>query len=137
MGKTTRKVNGNINRGVETIRKELDDLCRQILEISHPQKIILFGSYAYGSPREDSDVDILVVMPFEGHPAYQAGRIRSQLQTPLPVDLMVRTPVQIDERISIDDPFMKEIIGQGKVLYETNHNGMDSQSRDGLDQCAA
>lgn len=105
-------------KAVKTVKKEISELCRQIVEACHPQKVVLFGSYAYGKPTEDSDVDVMVVMPFEGHPAYQAGKIRSQIQTPLAVDLLVRTPSQIEERIGMGDPFMQEIIEQGKVLYE-------------------
>lgn len=115
------------------IKKEISELCRQIVEICHPQKVVLFGSYAYGAPTEDSDVDLMVVMPFEGHPAYQAGAIRSRVQTPMAVDLLIRTPEQIEERIGMGDPFMQEIVEQGTVLYEADHNRMDRQSREGLD----
>ncbi|MBS1789956.1 MAG: nucleotidyltransferase domain-containing protein [Acidobacteria bacterium] len=118
-------------------QREISDLCRQIVEVCHPQKVVLFGSYAYGLPTEDSDVDLMVVMPFEGHPAYQAGAIRSQVHTPLAVDLLVRTPQQIEERMEMGDPFMQEILEHGKVLYEADHNGMDNQSGERLDQRAA
>ena len=122
---------------MKTVKRQIYDLCRQIVEVCHPQKIVLFGSYAYGSPTEDSDVDLMVVMPFEGHPAYQAGTIRSQIHTPLAVDLLVRTPEQIRERMELGDPFMQEIIEQGKVLYETDHRGVDRQSGERLDRRAA
>lgn len=121
----------------DAVKKEIYDLCRQIVEVCHPQRVVLFGSYAYGLPTEDSDVDLMVVMPFEGHPAYQAGAIRSQVHTPLAVDLLVRTPKQIQERMEMGDPFMQEIIEHGKVLYEADHNGMDSQSGERLDRRAA
>ncbi len=48
------------------VKSEIKNLCRQIVENFNPQKIILFGSHAYGKPNADSDVDLLVVMPFEG-----------------------------------------------------------------------
>jgi predicted nucleotidyltransferase len=115
----------------------ISDLCRQIVAACHPQKIILFGSYAYGTPTDDSDVDLLVVMPFEGHPAYQAGGLRSQLHTQMAVDLLVRTPEQIEERIAMGDPFIQEIVEQGKILYEADHNGMDRQGRARLGRRAA
>lgn len=119
------------------IKKEISELCRQIVEVCHPQKVVLFGSHAYGTPTEDSDVDLMVVMPFEGHPAYQAGEIRAQVQTPLAVDLLVRTPSQVEERIGMGDPFMQEIVEQGKILYETDYSGMDSQGGKRLDRRAA
>lgn len=121
----------------KVVKKEISDLCRQIVDVCHPQKIVLFGSYAYGSPTEDSDVDLMIVMPFEGHHAYQAGTIRSQVHTPLPIDLLVRTPEQVRERIEMGDSFMQEIVDQGEILYEADHNGMDRQSGERLDRRAA
>ena len=59
------------------LKRHIQDVCRQIVDAVQPQKIILFGSYAYGQPAADSDVDLLVVMPFEGHPAYQAAKLRN------------------------------------------------------------
>ena len=122
---------------MKAVKKEITELCSQIVNVCHPQKVVLFGSYAYGVPTEDSDVDLMVVMPFEGHPAYQAGEIRARIQTPLAVDLLVRTPEQIEERVSMGDPFMQEIVNQGKILYETDHNGVDHQSGERLDRRAA
>src|SRR5712692_10253274 len=59
-----------------------------------PEKIILFGSFAYGTPHEDSDVDLLVVMPARNQHD-QAVRIRWRLAAPFPLDLIVRTPKQL------------------------------------------
>jgi len=59
-----------------------------------PGKIILFGSYAYGQPTPESDVDLLVVMPFDGGYFHQAAKIRRHLALPIPLDLLVRTPEQ-------------------------------------------
>src|SRR5437879_13421146 len=70
---------------------------RAIAEEFHPDQIILFGSYAYGTPHEDSDVDLLVVMPARNQHD-QAVRIRWRLAAPFPVDLIVRTPQQMTWR---------------------------------------
>ncbi len=67
---------------------------RAIAEEFHPDKIILFGSYAYGTPNEDSDVDLLVVMPTRDERA-QVVRIRYRLTAPFPLDLIVRTPKEM------------------------------------------
>ena len=80
-----------------------------------------FGSYAYGQPTEDSDIDILVVMSFDGSSRDQAVKIRTRIDTPVAMDLLVRTPEQISELLAMDDFFIREIIEQGKVLYEANH----------------
>ena len=63
----------------------------QIADRFKPDKIILFGSFAYGEPNEDSDVDLLVVMPCPNETS-QAIRIRLALDAPFPMDLIVRTP---------------------------------------------
>jgi len=100
--------------------EQIARLCEQIVREFRPQKIILFGSYAYGQPSPDSDVDLLVVIPFEGSSHEQAAKIRSRIDTPVAFDLLVRTPEQISERLAMDDFFMREITEQGKVLYEAN-----------------
>src|SRR5205807_309155 len=90
---------------------------RQVAEHFQPEKIILFGSYAYGQPHEDSDVDILVVMPARNL-IDQAIRIRTVVEAPFPMDLIVCTPKNLSWRLEEGDWFLREIVGQGKVLYE-------------------
>jgi uncharacterized protein len=97
-------------------------LCRRIAEEFQPEKIILFGSQAYGKPRPDSDVDLLVVMPFEGGYFEQAHKIRMRLGLSLPIDLLVNTPEQLQYRLDIGDRFMREIVERGKVMYEATHD---------------
>jgi uncharacterized protein len=101
--------------------EQIAQLCEQIVREFRPQKIILFGSYAYGQPSPDSDVDLLVVMPFPGSSREQAAKIRSRIDTPVALDLLVRTPEQIAGRLAMGDFFMREIVEQGKGLYEANH----------------
>jgi predicted nucleotidyltransferase len=107
------------------VNAEIKNLCRQIVEKFQPEKIILFGSYAYGKPNADSDVDLLVVMPFEGRTVKQAIKIRQNISGKMPLDLLVRTPAQVKERLSLGDFYIKEIIERGKVLYESGNAGMD------------
>ncbi|MBI4749008.1 MAG: nucleotidyltransferase domain-containing protein [Acidobacteria bacterium] len=108
-----------------TSTREIQSLCDQIVERFHPEKIVLFGSHAYGQPRWDSDVDLLVVMPFEGHPLLKAAEILTQVNPSIAVDLLVRTPQQIQARLSIGDRFVEEIVSQGKVLHEAHNHRMD------------
>jgi len=110
---------------MKKIAKEIQNLCRQIVENFNPQKVILFGSHAYGKPSEDSDVDLLVVMPFEGRNHEQVVKIRQKIKTSVPLDLLVRTSEQVRERIEMEDFFMREIAERGKVLYEADNAGMD------------
>src|SRR5438876_3375639 len=83
---------------------------RQIAECFQPEKIILFGSYAYGQPHEESDVDLLVIMP-----AYDAVnqeiRIGQAFDWPFSLDLMVRTPKQVERGLKQDNWFLREVIG--------------------------
>src|SRR5438552_1144195 len=104
---------------------------RQIAEHFQPDKIVLFGSYAYGTPHADSDVDILVIMPAWDVVA-KAIRIRRTIRRPFPLDLIVRTPGQIRRGLADANWFLREIVGQGKVLYEKSGGEVGSQSRSRL-----
>jgi predicted nucleotidyltransferase len=87
----------------------------------HPERIILFGSYAWGNPTPDSDVDLLVVLPFQGKSWRMASEIRKRVRPPFPLDLMVRSAEQLQQRLMIGDAFFQEITRQGKVLYEDSN----------------
>jgi len=86
-----------------------------------PQKIVLFGSYAYGHPTPDSDVDLLVILPFRGNDVSKAIQIRSRFDTPFPLDLLVRKPRFIAERLRERDMFIEQVMRNGQVLYEGKH----------------
>jgi predicted nucleotidyltransferase len=93
----------------------------QIAEHFHPQRIILFGSYADGHPTEDSDVDLLVIMPIKKSSVDQSVEIRMAIRPPFPVDLLVRSAEKVEERLKLGDSFMRSILQKGKVLYEAHH----------------
>jgi uncharacterized protein len=101
--------------------EQIESLGKRIAHEFQPDRIILFGSYAYGRPTEDSDVDLLVILPFVGKPVRKAIEIRSKVNPRIPVELVVRTPEQVAERIANNDWFMQEIVEKGRVLYEANH----------------
>ena len=104
-------------RGTKVPMSVIRRFAREVAEQFDPLKIILFGSYAYGRPHRDSDVDILVVMP-----AYdeinQCVRIRKKTYHPFPLDLIVRKPETLRWRLDEGDWFLREIVSKGKVLYE-------------------
>ena len=100
---------------------QIQAFSQQIVEKFQPERIILFGSYAYGQPTEDSDVDLLVILPFEEMPVQRAIAIRQQIKSPFPLDLMARTPEQIQQRLDMGDFFIQDIISKGVILYEANH----------------
>ena len=104
---------------------EIEKTVQQIVRLFRPRRVILFGSYAFGDPSPDSDVDLLVEMETSLRSVEQAVEIRRSVQFPFPTDLIVRTPAQIAERLKMGDPFIKEILSQGKVLYEAPDAGVD------------
>ena len=97
------------------------DVCERIARAYQPEKIILFGSHAYGQPTPESDVDLLIVMNYEGAPIEQSGKIRAALKLYTPMDLHVRTPKDIEDRLKDGDMFIREIVGRGKVMHEAKH----------------
>lgn len=102
-------------------RKRIQAFVDEVVRQFHPQRVVLFGSYAYGKPTKDSDVDLLVIMDHEGHSVDQASEIRKQIRAGFPLDLLVRSPRVIRERLAMDDFFITEILEQGKTLYEGRH----------------
>jgi predicted nucleotidyltransferase len=96
---------------------------RRIAERFQPDKIILFGSYAYGRPHEWSDVDLLVIMPARNQ-IDQALRIDLALDAPFPLDLIVRTPKRLRRDWEDGDWFLREVLAKGKVLYEKTDGEM-------------
>src|SRR3990172_10013580 len=102
-------------------RQTINMLARQIARQFNPRKIILFGSYAYGKPTEDSDVDILVIMPFKGRNPEKATEIWMATKPKFPIDIMVRKPAELRKRLKMGDFFLREITQNHKMLYETPH----------------
>lgn len=101
---------------------------RQVAEYFQPDKIILFGSHAYGTPHVDSDVDILVIMTARNQ-IDQAVRIDRVFDPPFPLDLIVRTPRNMKWRLEEGDSFLREIVTRGKVLYEKADGGLGKKGR--------
>lgn len=94
-------------------------LARQIADRFHPHKIILFGSYAYGQPRPESDIDLLVIMETNLRETRQALQIRQYLNPLFGLDILVYPPAKIEQRIAWGDSFLREIMERGMILYES------------------
>ena len=118
-------------RGADVPMSVIRRFARRVAERFQPEKIILFGSYAYGQPHADSDVDLLVVMPARNQ-IDQAIRIRLAVPACFPMDLIVRTPKTMRWRLEEGDWFLREIVSRGKVLYEKANAGMGSKGRSRL-----
>lgn len=97
---------------------QIRQYCRSVAREFRPEKIILFGSHAYGKPTPDSDVDLMVILPFRGNEVAKAGEIRSRFDTPFPMDLLVRKPGFVAERLRERDMFIELVMSRGVVMYE-------------------
>jgi predicted nucleotidyltransferase len=119
MPKRRTLVNGRSSRwyrGSSISMRLIRRFAARVAERFQPEKIILFGSYAYGKPHADSDVDILVIMPARNQ-LDQAVKISLAVEAPFPLDIIVRTPRKLAWRLKEGDWFLREIVAQGKVLY--------------------
>jgi uncharacterized protein len=101
--------------------RDIQQYCQAIARAFRPDKIILFGSHAYGQPHPDSDVDVLVVLPR----AKWRGRrpslaIRRKISAGFPVDILVKEPREIAERMKEGDSILQEIVERGRVMYEAS-----------------
>jgi predicted nucleotidyltransferase len=99
--------------------KQIRAFAQRIAKEFKPKRIILFGSYAYGKPTRDSDVDLLIVMPYKGRPTDVSLRIRNRMHPGFPIDLLVYAPGELRKRIAQEDFFLSEIVERGKVLHES------------------
>lgn len=100
-------------------RAQIRKYARTLARDFRPERVILFGSYAKGKATEDSDVDLLVIMDHDKpRNVDQAIAMRLQTDPPFPMDLLVKRPAEVAERLAMDDTFIKSILEDGEVLYE-------------------
>jgi len=114
----------NVNERRRIPMRAIHAVVEQIAEKFQPEKIILFGSYAHGQPRPESDVDLLVVMDTPLRNREQAAQIARAIDYHFGLDLLVRRPQQLAERLALGDFFLQEVIEKGKVLYARPDTGM-------------
>ena len=108
-------------------KRLLSQIARRVAEHFHPEKIILFGSHANGRPTLNSDVDLLVVMQSEEPLFQRIRRVAEVAQVPyLPMDVIVRTPAEVKQRLAMGDSFLAEILEKGTVLYERRRSSRRS-----------
>jgi uncharacterized protein len=93
-------------------------LTDKIVKAVKPEAVILFGSYAYGQPTPDSDVDLLIIWNTRKSDPDRYRAISEVLRPrPFPLDIVVRTPREIALARKRIDPFLNEALRQGKQLY--------------------
>jgi predicted nucleotidyltransferase len=104
----------NSKRHIDNVR--IRELRQTIKGKFNPHRIILFGSYGYRVPTEGSDIDLLVIMDTPIPVKRQAFLIRRELKSSIPIDVIVRTPQQVEERLRLGDFFVKKVMEQGVEL---------------------
>jgi uncharacterized protein len=96
----------------------LAEIVRRIVTTLHPERVILFGSYAYGTPSDHSDVDLLVILETDARPADRYLAVSRLIRPrPFPLDILVKAPDEITQALVKGDNFIREIVTQGRVLY--------------------
>jgi predicted nucleotidyltransferase len=104
-----------------SIESELQQVVRRLVDVLDPEKIVLFGSYAYGTPHRDSDFDLLIIQDAKEPPRERRFKVRKTIW-PLPIKTSVEpfvfTQAELDTRLNMGDQFVKEIIEHGMTLYE-------------------
>ena len=101
------------------IEKKIGEIADVIVQKYQPEKIILFGSWAWGEPHEDSDFDFFIIKDTDTPSLKrieEVDRIFSRRE--FPMDFLVYTPDQVENRLKIGDLFVKDILTNGRVLYE-------------------
>ena len=98
--------------------RQIDGIIQKIVKNYKPKKVILFGSYAYGKPTTDSDLDLLIIKE-TNLPRFKRGREINRLFNPYPfaMDILVYTPGEIKKRMGNKSSFLHEAITKGRVLY--------------------
>jgi predicted nucleotidyltransferase len=102
---------------------DINAWCRKVVREFRPDRIVLFGSFADGTPTDDSDVDMLIIMPLARgqRDVRMAAAIRQRVQAGFPMDVIVRSPRQITKRLAEGDGFIAGILRDGRLLYENKH----------------
>lgn len=107
-------------RGDEHVRQVVQEIVRRLVADYAPEKIILFGSYAYGEPHGDSDIDLLIVKDTDAEFIDRQVAVRratTNAHRHIPFEPIVMTPAEVEQRLRIGDQFVQEIFGRGEVLY--------------------
>ena len=99
-------------------KKEIKKIVNQIVKNYRPEKITLFGSFAYGEPKPSSDVDLLVIKKSKKRKVERIKEVLMKVKSDIPLEPLVYTPKEIQDRLDLGDFFFQEIFKKGKLLYE-------------------
>jgi len=117
-------VTSTINPSSILPQQVIQQMINPIITQFQPQKIILFGSYAYGKPTIDSDVDLLILMDTDQKPIRMAAQIAAAIPHLLPLDIMVWKPSDFVQSVARQAVFATEVMTKGVILYEARNNSL-------------
>jgi predicted nucleotidyltransferase len=103
-----------------SIRDLIRSITAKIVAEYQPERILLFGSYAYGVPDPDSDVDLLIIKDTPERAIDRRIRVRRILRDPqrkIPCSPVIITPAELESRLAMGDQFLETILAQGELLY--------------------
>ncbi|MBI4754084.1 MAG: nucleotidyltransferase domain-containing protein [Betaproteobacteria bacterium] len=100
-------------------QESLDEITRRLVDIYHPERIVLFGSQAWGDPHADSDVDLLVVVAESSEPGWRRARAayRGLFGLGIPCDVLVRTRHEVAEEQKAQASLVRRIMREGRTLH--------------------
>lgn len=105
------------------MERKLKEITDKIVREHQPEKIILFGSFAWGKPTKDSDVDLFIVKKTEDTRTAAIKISGSLFPRFIAMDFIVYTPQQLKRELEIEEPFVNKVIKSGKILYEKKNEG--------------
>ena len=98
-------------------QKEVKNIVNQIVKNYKPEKIILFGSFAYGTPKISSDIDLLIIKNTKKRKVERIKDVLMKVESGFPLEPLVYSPKELQERLNLGDFFFQDIMKNGKVLY--------------------
>lgn len=103
---------------------KIQEIVDTIVRTYDPEQVILFGSYAWGKPSPDSDVDLCIIKKSRKNRRQREFELRKKLYPPdVAMDLLVLTPEEIEQRLEMNDFFVREIVNRGKKMYDAERLG--------------
>jgi len=103
------------------VKSQIDEIVSKITDYIHPERIILFGSFAQGTANEDSDLDLLVIVPDSSLPRYKRSVPIYKMLSGynFSKDILVYTQQEIDKYKDIQNTFVYEVLNTGRVVYSS------------------
>ena len=97
----------------------LEEICQRIVAEIKPEKVFLFGSYAWGTPHPDSDLDLFVIVTSSDQPGYRRARAvyRCLRGIAIPIDVVVQTHDEVARSSRVATSLTRKVLEQGKLLY--------------------